>query len=150
VSVLAFVLLSILFASRPVTAGEKDLPFKKEYQKLAGTWRALSGVSNGKKMTLPKGKTVILNLKGNQFTIKIGAKVAQFGTFKLDPTTTPKSQDMTPGNGGYKGQTIPAIYELNGDTLRVCLGPPNRGRPKEFSSKKGSRRTLFVYKRVKK
>jgi hypothetical protein len=41
-----------------------------------------------------------------------------------------------------------AIYELKGDTLRICYGAD--ARPKEYSSEADSNRILAVYKRVTK
>jgi hypothetical protein len=41
-----------------------------------------------------------------------------------------------------------AIYELDGDTLRICFAMPDRPvRPTEFSAGKGSVRALSVFKR---
>jgi uncharacterized protein (TIGR03067 family) len=48
-----------------------------------------------------------------------------------------------------KGQVVVGIYELDGDTLRVCLPEPGTGkeRPTEFSGKQG--RSLTIYERRK-
>jgi len=41
------------------------------------------------------------------------------------------------------------IYELDGDTLRVCFVPQGEQRPTEFVSKPGTKVTIIEYKRVK-
>ena len=42
-----------------------------------------------------------------------------------------------------------AIYEISGDTLRVCFDPEGKKRPTEFKGASGSQ-TLVVHRRVKK
>jgi uncharacterized protein (TIGR03067 family) len=47
-------------------------------------------------------------------------------------------------------ETTPAIYELNGHILRVCLSSREAAqRPTSFKAEKGSRETSFTLKRVK-
>jgi uncharacterized protein (TIGR03067 family) len=59
---------------------------------------------------------------------------------------------------GAKGTTYPGIYELRGDTLRVCFnlepwyspdGPPLRRTPTAFAAEKGSGLTLLTLRRGK-
>ena len=53
------------------------------------------------------------------------------GVAKFDPTATPKSIDYWHLNGPDKGKTGLGIYELQGDTLRVCwaIDGLREGRP---------------------
>jgi uncharacterized protein (TIGR03067 family) len=52
--------------------------------------------------------------------------------------------------GEYKGIVYLGIYELDGDTLRLCFALPDRPvRPSEFSASKGSVRALTEFKRGK-
>jgi hypothetical protein len=52
--------------------------------------------------------------------------------------------------GPNKGTVILGIYEISGDTLKVCFDPEGKKRPTEFKTAAGSQTTLAVYKRVKK
>ena len=73
------------------------------------------------------------------------------GTCKVDATTSPKTVDITTGaDGPSKGRVILAIYELNGNTLKVCYDLEGKDRPKEFKSEKGSKTFLVEYKLEKK
>jgi hypothetical protein len=49
---------------------------------------------------------------------------------------------------GEKGGIL-AVYELKGDTLRVCWAPLEKPRPTEFASKPGSGYSLVELKREK-
>jgi hypothetical protein len=49
--------------------------------------------------------------------------------------------------GEHKGMTSLGIYELDGSTLRVCLGEPGDPRPTKFHG--GGTYTLEVFKREK-
>jgi hypothetical protein len=51
--------------------------------------------------------------------------------------------------GPNKGKTIPAIYERDGDTLRVCYNLSGKNRPTEFKTKAGAQLFLVTCKREK-
>src|SRR5882724_7401069 len=54
------------------------------------------------------------------------------GTIDLDPSAKPKAVDITYTQGLLKGCTVPAIYELKGDTVKVCFAWQSKNRPTEF------------------
>ena len=71
-------------------------------------------------------------------------------SFTLDQSKMPKAINTVPLTGVFKGMVGPAIYELDIDTLKLCI--PNgetKDRPTEFKSPKGSELGLFVLKRQK-
>lgn len=72
------------------------------------------------------------------------------GSFKLDPTKKPKTIDMTfpAALDAKEDQKVLGIYELEGDTLRLCYGPDRGKRPTELNSKAGSKRSVIVFKRT--
>jgi uncharacterized protein (TIGR03067 family) len=89
-----------------------------------------------------------LVLKGPQFTYQ-EAGTTYKGTYKVDVSKKPKQIDMTFTEGPEKDKTMVGIYELEGDTYRVCVNPTGKGRPTEFASKPGSGHVLEVLKREK-
>jgi hypothetical protein len=44
---------------------------------------------------------------------------------------------------------VPGIYDLEGDTLKLCFARPVQERPKEFTTKSGTAFLVCVYKRHK-
>ncbi len=66
---------------------------------------------------------------------------------KLDSSARPKALDITGTEGPNKGKTILAIYELDGDTFRVCYDLSGKSRPTEFKTKAETQLFLVSYKR---
>ena len=66
------------------------------------------------------------------------------GSVTLDASTQPKAIDLD-----VNGRIIRAIYELEGDTLRMCYNLTSDERPKEFESKPDSGLIVVVHKRGK-
>ena len=71
------------------------------------------------------------------------------GTYKIDPAANPKAMETTASTGPYKDKPLLGIYELDGDSLKICYAAPGKDRPTEFNSKAGSGWILTVHKRLK-
>jgi len=69
------------------------------------------------------------------------------GTIKVDPAPSPKHYDITIGDGRLKGLSVPAIYELSGDTLTICMPLGGNERPEALESKPGDHHLFEVFKR---
>jgi uncharacterized protein (TIGR03067 family) len=125
---------------------------KAEQAKLQGTWLVVAAERNGKKSPAEELKQVkpTLTIKGDKLSTSFqnnGKEVTDdTGSFKIDPSTKPKSIDLT----GFPvpGKTFKGIYELDGDMLKICIGETDR--PKEFASKAESKTGLLMLKKVKK
>lgn len=117
-------------------------------------WKALKGAWNVEKAVV-KGTDSSEALKAIVLTIDEGKYVAAFagnedkGTLKLDPAAKPKRVTITSTEGPNKGKTMEAIYEINGDTLKVCYALEGKDPPKEFESKEGTETLFVIYKRGK-
>ena len=115
---------------------------------IEGTWLPSSAELGGKKLDDEVRKTIKLVVKYDKYTVTVGAAVDQ-GTVKLNPSAKPKALDITGTEGPNKGKTILAIYERNGDTLRVCYDLSGNSRPTDFKTKVGTQLFLVTYKREK-
>jgi uncharacterized protein (TIGR03067 family) len=122
---------------------------KEELEKLNGVWRAESVTEDGKEMSADDLKTVRLIVNGKEYTYARGTNFIK-GTHKLDPSKKPRAIDAVRSSGADKGKTLKGIYELKGDSFKVCFAAPGKDRPKEFTAKKGSGNRLIVMKRAKK
>jgi uncharacterized protein (TIGR03067 family) len=121
---------------------------KDEMAKFDGTWKLVSSERDGDKAPDDAIKDAKAVCKDGTVKLQVGDKAVGEFEFVVDPTKKPKWMDATATSGGDKGKKFFAIYEFDGDTLRVCLN--DKERPKEFSAKKGTGNTLDVYKRDKK
>ena len=130
----------------------KDHAGKKDLEQLQGTWLLVSAERDGKKVADDEVKKVKLVVTGNKFCFLSGSEVGTSaeGTFTLDATKKPKATDSTANAGPDKGKTFFGIYDIEGDTHKVCFAPPGKDRPKEFATKAGSGHIVQVWKREKK
>ena len=73
------------------------------------------------------------------------------GRCRLNPKRRPKTINFVLLDGSFplgewKGRTTPGIYELEGDSLRLCLPKsPDEGRPTHFEPEGGSR--VYTFRR---
>ena len=123
---------------------------EKETKKFQGIWTIDSSVTGGQEIPRDQLKEFRLIYEGDKHTLKFGDKVFQVGTQKIDPSKSPKTIDVTMTEGPSKGMVMLGIYEIDGDTLKVCFDPEGKKRPTEFRSEAGSQNFLNVHKRVKK
>ena len=143
------VFLAALVAASPVVAADTaEDAARKEYARFEGAWRVVSVEIEGKKMPDKFFKEFRLVLKGPQYTFHEGDMASQ-GTYSVDVSKKPKQIDIKISEGPDKDKTMLGIYELEGDTYRLCLNPTGKDRPTEFASKPGSGHILEVLQREK-
>ena len=145
-------LIALLCAVAFVGSGTRadDKPdVEKETKKFQGTWTFESSEAGGEKLPADQLKELVLTFEGDKHTVRKGDEVLQTGTQKLDLSKSPKAIDVTVTEGPNKGAVMLGIYEIDGDTLKVCFDEEGKKRPTEFKSASGSQ-TLVVHKRVKK
>jgi uncharacterized protein (TIGR03067 family) len=87
--------------------------------------------------------------EGNRLTLLAGERVRRRAIITLEPLRKVRAINTWDQDGPYTDQTVPGIYELEGDTLKLCFARPDDERPKEFTSKSGTGFLFCVYKRQK-
>jgi uncharacterized protein (TIGR03067 family) len=115
---------------------------------IEGAWLPSAAELGGEKFPDEVRKTMKLVVKDDRYTVTVGTEVDK-GTVKLNASAKPKAMDITGADGPNKGKMIPAIYERDGDTLRVCYDLSGKSRPTEFKTKKGTQLFLVTYKQEK-
>jgi uncharacterized protein (TIGR03067 family) len=132
-----------------LTAGDAAEDVKKELAKFEGTWKLISLETEQNKIGEDALKEFRLVIEGDKFTAKEQSGEVH-GTFKVNPTKKPKTIDITMKEGPMKDKTMLGIYELDGDTYKLCGDMQGKSRPTEFVVKPGSGYVLEVLKREKK
>jgi uncharacterized protein (TIGR03067 family) len=114
---------------------------------IQGTWLPVKAELRGEPMKEEMLKAITLKLDGGKYEVM--AENLDKGTYAIDAAAKPKTIDVTGVEGPNAGRKLPAIYELGGDTLRICYGLGGSPRPTEFKSPSGTKTFLVTYKRKK-
>jgi uncharacterized protein (TIGR03067 family) len=146
----AFVLLAI-WSVGSIAHGQKKDPAKKDADLIQGVWKGVSSISDGKET--PKAELDVMRLivKGDRWNYAIGDGAPIFDPapkFVLNSAAKPKTIDVV--STKQKGKSLlRGIYEIEGDTMKVCFAVGNAERPKEFAGTAGSKSGVTEYKRSK-
>jgi uncharacterized protein (TIGR03067 family) len=129
---------------------EKGKP--KDLDQLKGTWTAVSLERGG--MKLPEDMLKELNMQlvfnGDKYMERIQGKVNEEGKIKIDTSKKPAMIDLNIQTGDDKGKLQLGIFEVKGETLRLCLAVPgDKDRPTTFASPEGKTDANVVFKRAK-
>jgi uncharacterized protein (TIGR03067 family) len=102
---------------------------------LPGWWNVMK---TGEKGNVPTGDHWII---GEKIAVHDGGKLDGYMMYKADATDYPKTIDLTPDWGPAKGKVLKGIYDLDGNTLKICYvsptteEPEKSERPKEIGAK---------------
>jgi uncharacterized protein (TIGR03067 family) len=137
-------LLPVLPALLLIAPGD---PTRSDLDRLQGTWVLVAMQREGEEVPAEdlKGSTAVY--EGNHIILRDGDRVRRRGLVTLDPSRKPKAINTWDQDGPYEDQTVPGIYELDGDTLRLCFSRPGSERPKEFNTRTRPGVLFCVYKR---
>lgn len=117
----------LALASPPsVVAVPKSAPRQPtDVDALQGVWRQVTTAG----AAAPAGLMLVID--GDRLTIRRDSDFAEEATFSLDSTASPKAI-----NAEFDGGRSFGIYDLTGDTLRLCISEPGPRavRPTTFQS----------------
>ncbi len=119
-----------------------------DVEALQGTWLPAKAELAGQPMPDAVLKEITLTLTNHDYTVTT-AEQPDYGTWTIDTSSKPKAMTVTGTKGPNNGKTFPCIYELKGDTLRICYDLSGEKRPTEFKSTAGTKLYLVTYKRKK-
>jgi uncharacterized protein (TIGR03067 family) len=143
-----------LHAGQPMTVQFKDIQLKQsgssasadgELKRLQGQWAVEALETRGEAVTDQDILSMIVTITGNKYKIT-NSERTDSGTFSVDSSKKPAQMDIEPREGHDAGSKLPAIYEFDGDKLKICYGPEGE-RPTAFSTSNDSGRILVTYKR---
>jgi uncharacterized protein (TIGR03067 family) len=118
---------------------------------LQGTWwtkTQAASLVKSKTRSKPVYTITVLTIEGNNVKMTLttpDGKTQKFESkFVLDESASPKQFDDA--KESVLGKTL-AIYELDGDTLKMCSGGPGQPRPKQFAGSSNGLPRLVTYTR---
>ena len=117
-------------------------------QAVEGDWTPVKAELAGQAWPEAVLKTISLKLHDGQYEVSVAGQPDK-GTYAIDSSTKPKSMTIAGTAGPNKGKRFLAIYELEGDTLRVCYDLSGKQRPGEFKTAAQTQLYLVTYRRVK-
>src|SRR5919198_3787086 len=89
-----------------------------EWKGLKGTWKIEKAVLRGEDTT-DAFKAAVLTMEDGKYTVDFAGGQDK-GTVAVDVAKKPKQMTIAGTDGPNKGKTIPAVYELSGDMLKIC------------------------------
>jgi uncharacterized protein (TIGR03067 family) len=129
-----FLCLSLIVAFSGLAFGQE----KKEAgddQKIQGKWEMVEGEQNGQKFDDEFVKGFKLSFDKDKYDAKLANGDGEDGTFKIDAKDTPhKSLKFTTAGSEVRQ----AIYDWDGETLKLCVSDRGGDKPKEFAGKDGN------------
>ena len=107
----------------------------KDLDRLQGTWTVAALEVDGQAMESPADACIVI--QGTRFA-STGMGAEYGGIFGLDGSAKPAHIDMKFDTGPEKGNTNLGIYQLKGDSWKLCLATRGTVRPTNFQSIAGS------------
>jgi uncharacterized protein (TIGR03067 family) len=138
--------LIVVFFS-PIARAD-DEKVKKALAEMSGTWIPSEAELDGEKLPETAIKSLKLVIKDEKYTVTVDNQVDE-GTVTLDLESDPTGMEIKGTKGPNEGKTIPAIYELKDDVLKVCYNLEGKKRPAKFKTTAGSKFYMVTYKREK-
>jgi uncharacterized protein (TIGR03067 family) len=111
---------------------------------IQGTWKVTYSEDSGRVAPQEMLKNLQFVIDAETMTMQLGEHKSE-SKYTLDPSTSPKSIDST-----EHGRTKKGIYDLQGDTLRICFAEQTYDRPTKFDSQPDSSSDVIILmKRVR-
>jgi uncharacterized protein (TIGR03067 family) len=124
-----------------------------DLKSMTGTWKLTEAEIAGQAMPPAVLKTITLKIDNANYEVIVDNEKEKprtdRGTVALDVDTKPKGMTIVGVDGPNAGKTFLAIYELGGDTLRVCYDLAGEKRPAEFKTAPATKLYLVTYSRVR-
>ena len=123
-------------------------PGGDDAKKMHGTWDIVEYEIQGTKMPAGFLKKVKVIFEGDKFKFDTGDPNIKQMTYKIDAAKKPKQIDVTTEDAGAKTE-YRGIYQLDGDTLKMCVFAKIAERPTDFKSNPDVKSFLMVLKKQK-
>jgi uncharacterized protein (TIGR03067 family) len=140
-AIMRILLIASLFLTSTTIHADDDSD--KALKSLQGKWKAVSILANGDAVPEEQVEKTTVMIKEKELVLSVTPD--QVATIALDSTQKPAWIDLT----NHKKEKFLGIYELKGETLKICLAGPGEKRPAGFESTKEGKTAYLVLKRDK-
>lgn len=141
--------LALTVSVSAIAAEESDDSKKPaDQQLLQGEWTPVKAELAGTPLPDNVLKQISLKLLKNEYKVLVAGK-SDDGTWTIEPDSKPKRMKIVGVKGPNAKKTFLAIYELTGDTLRICYDLSGKEYPTEFKTKRDTKLYLVTYERKK-
>src|SRR5215469_14113430 len=106
-----------------------------DLDRLQGSWNIDFLEVDGSAMPSPPDSRIVI--EGDKFQ-SLGMGAVYEGKVEIDARKKPKQFDLVFTDGPEKGNRSLGIYELNGDSWKICFTVTGKRRPSKFETKAGS------------
>lgn len=118
----------------------------------AGRWRVVA-VEMGGKTLEPEFVSMLSVLYGadGAWAVLFKSIVVAEGSSTIDPSADPKAFEMKtlgPARAPDSGWRYSGIYEMHGNSRRLCAGPAGKPRPATFSTTRRNGQILVTLERI--
>ena len=114
---------------------------------IVGTWEIVKAELAGEEMPEFVAGKIRVEFGPAEYAVRFDGQVSDRGTYALIGGSAQKSLHLTGREGTNAGRTIPAIYQLTGNRLRICYGL-NGVSPEGFATTRGGNTYMATYRRV--
>jgi uncharacterized protein (TIGR02246 family) len=123
-------------------------------EELVGRWLLIAMIRNGVDTTrtgVTQGPVAsVYDFKSDgTFTISLGEKIQETGTWSANANARPKIFDHVPNLPNGRRPRVPGIYEVGGGVLKICLLPESEAstHPARCESLTGNRSSIYILSR---
>ncbi len=113
---------------------------------LDGRWQMVRAELDGESAPELVVQHSLLTFDRHAYTVHFDREIADRGTFELSANLEVKTLILHGKSGANAGRTIPCIYQLVGDRLRICFGLDGIA-PTDFTTAPKQQRYLATYRR---
>lgn len=112
---------------------------------LEGVWEMVRAELSGEAAPEVVVQNTILELAADEYRVRFRGEVMDQGSF--EPAAAPATLLLRGTTGPNSGRSIPCLFQINGDRLRICYGLDG-SQPNAFKTSAGEARYMATYRKV--
>ncbi len=116
----------------PVSEPQDSPAVAAERARIMGRWQVLARESGGESLDMTD-RDFSITFGADRYRLVINGRTRQDGTFTLDPKRQPHRIDWTARVDGKEHRVL-GLYELRGETLKLCMADAGEARPVKLST----------------